>query len=587
MTGDLGQLRRSQVVTTFGPGSIVDFRVGGFRGAPVSAVVAGLEQWDDRASSPGLAHEQQVSEPRLQRKLGVSGFRLPPVQPDESKQTDLLVGVRFPRWLQCPRCERLAIEKQAGHWHAAPGDPRLWCPTCSTGRRNGKVYAVPVRMVTACDRGHLDEFPWEWWVHRKRPDHEPKLYLTSGRGSGIGSLFVQCRTPGCGMSSSLAGSFGDSAIPLECRGNRPWLEAGEPCDRTLRAVQRGASNLYFALHDSALSIPPWSDPIQRRLGIHWAKLISRDSTEERRQLVSLLDLDDELGMPAAELVDLIEDRMQKLEGSPDIRGEEFARLVEAASGGLDGDDDFEVDAEPVPQSLAGRVGSLSRVTRLREVRTLRGFTRLQPWAGDQDDDRIAHLSATPMKWLPAIEIRGEGIFLALDEARLGSWESMPAVHERIALLRRRGPPDATLPTAREVLLHTVAHSLMSELSLACGYTHAALRERIYCSDATAGVLVYTGTPDSEGTLGGLVRQGEASRFGDIFDRALRRARWCANDPLCSDGRLSLSEIHSLASCYACALAPETSCELFNRRLDRALLVGTPTSDALGFFSSAR
>lgn len=587
MTHDLGKLRRSQVVTTFGPGSIVDFRVGGFRGAPVSAVVAGLEQWNEMASSPGLAHPQQISEPRLQRKLGVSGFRLPPVQPDDSKQIDLLVGVRFPRWLQCPRCERLAMDKQAGHWQSAAGDPRLWCPGCSTSRRNGKVYAVPVRMVAACDHGHLDEFPWEWWVHRKQAEHEPMLYLTSGRGSGIGSLFVQCRALGCGLSSSLTGSFGDAAIPLQCRGNRPWLETAESCDRNLRAVQRGASNLYFALHDSALSIPPWSDPIQRRLGIHWAKLISRESTADRRQLVSLLDLDDELGMPADDLVDLIEDRMQRLEGPLDIRGEEFARLVEAASGGLAGDDDFEVDPEPVPRGMANHVSGLSRVTRLREVRTIRGFTRLEPWAGEHDDERIAHLSAAPMNWLPAIEIRGEGIFVALDETRVAEWEPMPSVRERIGQLRRRGPSGATPPSAREVLLHTLAHSLMAELSLACGYTHASLRERIYCSEHSAGVLIYTGTPDSEGTLGGLVRQGEAGRFDEIFGRAVQRARWCANDPLCSDGRLSLSEIHSLASCYACALAPETSCELFNRRLDRGLLVGTPGDESIGFFSRSR
>lgn len=584
---ELGELRRSQVVTTFGPGSIADFRVGGFRGAPVSVVIAGLEQWDDESSARGLAHPQQISEPRLQRKLGVNGFRMPPVQPDEKKQSDLLVGVRFPRWLQCTKCERLAIDKHAGYWISEPGDPRLWCPNCSTGRRGGKAYAVPVRMVTACERGHLDEFPWEWWVHRDQRDHEPMLFLTSGRGSGIGSLFVECRASGCGRSTSLAGSFGDRAIPLDCRGHRPWLESSDECTRNLRAVQRGASNLYFALHESALSIPPWSDRIQRRLGIHWAKLVSKETSEERRQLVGLLDLDDEFGMPVSELVDLIEVRMHALEVSPDIRTEEFTRLLEAAKGGIEGEEDFQVEAEPVPNALAGRVDGLSRVTRLREVRALRGFTRLEPWASEADNERISVLSATPQRWLPAIEIRGEGIFVSLDQGRLRTWEGSPRVKSRVERLGRRGPLAATPPTGREILLHTTAHILMAELSLACGYSHAALRERLYCSSEMAGVLIYTGTPDSEGTLGGLVRQGETSRFGDIFGRALGRAEWCANDPLCADGRLSLSDVHSLAACYACALAPETSCELFNRQLDRALLVGTPGDASLGYFSNPR
>lgn len=581
---ELGELRRSQVVTTFGPGSIADFRVGGFRGAPVSVVIGGLEQWGDESSAPGLAHPQQISEPRLQRKLNVNGFRLPPVQPDARKQSDLLVGVRFPRWLQCTKCERLAIDQRGGYWVTEPGDPRLWCPNCSTSRKNGKAYAVPVRMVTACKRGHLDEFPWYWWAHRKPEDHEPKLYLTSGRGSGIGSLFVTCRASGCGLQASLAGAFGDRAIGLRCNGHRPWLETGEHCDRNLRAVQRGASNLYFAMHESALSIPPWSDRIQRRLGIYWAKLVGKETSAARLMLLEALELDQEFGIPASELLELIEARMRVLESSQDIRAEEFARLVEAAKSGIGGEEDFQVEPELVPISLTGRIDGLSRVTRLREVRVLRGFTRLEPWASEIDDERVAELSASPQGWLPAIEIRGEGIFLSLDQVALRAWEVTPAVKARLGQLRQRGPSEVTAPSAREVLVHTLAHILMSELSLACGYSHAALRERIYSSTDMAGVLVYTGTPDSEGTLGGLVRQGEPGRFAGIFSRAINRAEWCANDPLCADGRLSLSGIHSLAACYACALAPETSCEVFNRRLDRALLVGTPRDESLGFFT---
>lgn len=583
MSRDLGQLRRSQVVTTFGPGSIVDFRVGGYRGAAVSAVVAGLEQWDDSATSPGLNHPQQISEPRLQRKLQVDGFRLPPVQPDERKQIDVLAGIRFPRWLQCPRCDRLAPERRAGYWRAEPADPRLSCPGCTTGRRAGKVYAVPVRLVTACDRGHLDEFPWEWWVHRQPIDHEARLFLESGKGSGIGSLFVRCET--CHKSASLAGSFGDNAIPIGCKGKRPWIGVPESCDQNLRAVQRGASNLYFALLESALSIPPWSDSIQRRLGIHWAKLASKETTAERRLLVELLDLDDELEMSATQVVDLVEDRMERLDAAADIRMEEYSTLIEGSTGRLEQDVDFEIEEETVLGSLRGKVETLRRVTRLREVRALRGFTRLEPWASEDDDRRIARLSAAPMRWLPAIDIRGEGIFLSLDTAALTRWEMSPPVRDRMAALRRRAPSNPSPPTGREVLLHTLAHCLMSELSLACGYSQASLRERLYVGPEMAGVLIYTASPDSDGTLGGLVRQGEAARFSDIFATALERTRWCANDPLCADGRLSLSEVHSLGSCYACILVPETSCELFNRRLDRGMLIGTPAEASLGFFGS--
>jgi hypothetical protein len=124
---------------------------------------------------------------------------------------------------------------------------------------------------------------------------------------------------------------------------------------------------------------------------------------------------------------------------------------------------------------------------------------------------------------------------------------------------------------------------MSELSLECGYSLASLRERIYGGDQSAGILLYTATPDSEGTLGGLVRQASGDRFARVALGALRRARWCSNDPLCVDGRLSLSDIHNLAACYACCLVPETSCEAFNRGLDRGLVVGEPGVREIGYF----
>jgi hypothetical protein len=580
---ELGELRRSQVVTTFGPGAIVDFRVGGYRGATVSVVAAGLEQWNEDASARGLLHTQRISEPRLEKALRVRGFRLPPVQPDRKVDGDRLAGVRFPRWLQCPRCERLEPDGNEGFWAGDPGDPRRRCPECSS--RGRSIYPVPVRLVTACERGHLDDFPWSWWAHGAQPDHQPRLILTTGRASGLASLVVRCTVEGCGANRTLAGAFGDEALPLQCRGRRPWLETDDDCDRRMRAVQRGASNLYFPIVESALSVPPWSDPIQRGLGIYWSDIAAAGTADERRQLVELLRLQERTSTPIDELMAHIEDRLGRLEASPDIRVEEYGRLRDTASSRLGDDIDFLLDPETVPHELRPHLSNLARVTRLREVRALTGFTRLVAYAGPADQDRVAKLSAVSHDWLPAVEIRGEGIFVGLNEHLLAEWEEQGAVQARMHELGSRAPAEVArpLPMAREVLLHTLAHVLMSELALECGYTFAALRERIYGSPSMAGILVYTGSPDSEGTLGGLVRQGEGDRFVHVLLNALRRAEWCANDPLCGDGRLSLSDTRSLAACHACALAPETSCERFNRELDRGLLVGTPGSEAIGFF----
>jgi hypothetical protein len=136
---------------------------------------------------------------------------------------------------------------------------------------------------------------------------------------------------------------------------------------------------------------------------------------------------------------------------------------------------------------------------------------------------------------------------------------------------------------RLVLLHSFAHLLLREFSLECGYGAASIRERIYADDGQAGVLVYTAAPDSEGTLGGLVALGEPENLQPLIDGALTRAASCASDPLCAehDPRRDRS-LHG-AACHACLFVPETSCELGNKYLDRALVVPTFGGGVPAFF----
>lgn len=144
-------------------------------------------------------------------------------------------------------------------------------------------------------------------------------------------------------------------------------------------------------------------------------------------------------------------------------------------------------------------------------------------------------------------------------------------------------------SAKYLLLHTLSHLLIKQLSFECGYGIASLKERIYSGEATdgkqmAGILIYTAGGDSEGTLGGLVRQGHYDVFPGIFRKAIETARICSGDPVCSlsngQGRDSLN----LAACYSCTLLPETSCENFNAFLDRGVVVGTMKRPEMGFFA---
>ncbi|MDE0031266.1 MAG: DUF1998 domain-containing protein [Deltaproteobacteria bacterium] len=604
----LGDLRRSAAVMTFGPGSVVDFRADG---APVSAVSAGLEEWDKSFPPPGLVNSQRIAEPRLQRKLSVAGFRLPPVVDENYRDKDgnpdrrTLVAARFPEWLQCPQCDRLA---PSARWSHDPGRAYRYCAPCTRkapGQR--KVFVVPIRFVMACAKGHLDDFPWHIWVEHTE-DCEKKeradLFLRSQR-PGLAGLILSCRE--CNARRSMDGVFSAQTWRgFPCRGRRPWLAApNETCDRDPRTVQRGASNLYFPVLESALSIPPWSDALQEALGVYWNSIVNT-KPEDRATFIRILAQGQgelapvlrELGLSPEELGQQIEDRLTRYNDDAilNIRQEEYRQfLLGADTVGTDARE-FEVRNVPVPDSLRPFLSRVVRVVRLREVRALKGFTRINP-PGDEDSPDIAAISVRELDWLPAIEVRGEGIFLAFNQQALGLWEVQElavqrarSVHEawRMEWRRRHGDSEpAWQITPRYLLAHTFAHALMRQLTLECGYSTAALRERLYVSDGNdgmAGLLIYTATSDSDGTLGGLQRQGEAHRIRRAVEAAIGSMEWCSSDPLCIEGMIAGSDGLSLAACHACVLAPETACEQYNRFLDRAVLLGLPAAPEVGFFA---
>ncbi len=602
----LGELRRSAAVMTFGPGSVVDFRADG---APVSAVAAGLEEWDKSFPPAGLANPQRITEPRLQRKLSVGGFRLPPVV-DENLHNDqgnpdrrTLVATRFPEWLQCPQCDRLA---PAARWSQDPGRAYRYCAGCThkaPGQR--KIFAVPVRFVMACIKGHLDDFPWHIWVGHEadcKKKEQADLYLRSVR-PGLAGLILSCRE--CNAQRSMDSVFiAQTWRGFRCRGRRPWLAAPvEICDCEPRALQRGASNLYFPIIESALSIPPWSDAIQEALGVYWNSIVMT-KPEDRATFIRILAQGDlepplrELDLSPDELARQVEDRLNRYNDDTilNIREEEYRQFVLGADTKDKDVREFEVRNVPIPRRLQPFIDRVVRVVRLREVRVLKGFTRINP-PGDEDSPDIAAISVGDVGWLPAVEVRGEGIFIALDKDKIQAWETRDDVAARARSVddawqlewqKRHGDSEPTWRiTPRYLLVHSFAHALMRQLTLECGYSTAALRERLYISDGIdgmAGILIYTATSDSDGTLGGLQRQGEAHRIGRAVDAAVRAMEWCSSDPLCIEGMIAGTDRLSIGACHACLLAPETACEEYNRFLDRGTLVGLPDTPEVGFFT---
>jgi hypothetical protein len=134
-------------------------------------------------------------------------------------------------------------------------------------------------------------------------------------------------------------------------------------------------------------------------------------------------------------------------------------------------------------------------------------------------------------------------------------------------------------------LHTLAHLLVTQWSLECGYPAASLRERVYADSAMAGILIYTATSDSAGSLGGVVGLAEPNRLESALEEMLARAAWCSSDPLCGESEGSGVDSLNLAACHACSLLPETSCEEMNLLLDRALVSDVPGAQGFGYFTS--
>jgi len=604
---------RSHVITTFGVGSVYELRrYSGNSSSLHSVMILGLDWW-----SPDDL--ETVVEPVLQKALMVKYFKLPPSEEEfESCSRAHVPARRFPAWLVCTKCNRL------GRVGPEFDDRGHQGPECKAMKCEGR--GVPVRLVMACyhtkkdggkdeQPGHVDDFPWEWWAFSNAKEHcpNPQLHLvTTPESAGLSGLVVRCLCEGCKkagqLGRSLAGVFGpDALIGCRCFGKRPWLDDEQrDCPRKVRALLRGASNVYFPVTASALSIPPFSKDLIQVLGNRGQVICSSVDTHPMSTLVAmaknLAGIRDRYSDAAIEDAILMLARGKDV---PDVKTEREQRTLErrAIREGRPADEgkESQFEAKPIPRdkfpaSLARYLEQLVRVHRLREVRALRGFCRVYaPDGFDSYHVTCAPLSRQKTDWLPAIVVRGEGIYLELDPHRVQTWETRIPVRDRIERLqhsfledckaRGRTPAAEELPTAPLVLLHTLAHLLIKQLSLECGYSSASLRERLYVDtgDRSRGVLIYTATTGADGTLGGLVRQGSPDRFERTFLGALEAARWCSSDPLCIQSPGQASSPLNLSACHACCLVSETSCELRNTLLDRALLLGTPDQLDLGFF----
>ncbi len=608
----VGELRPSQILFSFGVGSIIDL-------PNLSVMVMGLDDWE-------AARAEEIGEERLlmavQSLLGqqVGKLLAPPIPPENSGsfmgQFDEMatIGVPvavFPRWLLCPSC-RLLAPILSGLFElridlVRPERNKYVHANCSRARKPPAV--VPARFLVACEDGHLDDFPWIEFVHGGPTDCRARLRLYELGASGeAADVQILCET--CKKSERMTAAFGKEgkARMGGCGGRRPHLKdtAENGCERQMEAILLGASNSWFPLTLSALSIPTAVDRLEQLVQEHWAILEKATSREivkfarETGQLRAFSQYSD------AEIWEAIE-RKRSQTGDTETQAESLKtpewQVFSTPDASLNSAD-FQLTSVEPPSQYASLIEKVVLVERIREVRALVGFTRIESpndYGGvvHVAEERRAPLCRTDPRWVPASEVRGEGVFIQFAEGAVADWtagvaaldEDFLEAHRQWRRARNLIPPEARYPGVRFVLLHSFAHALMRQLSLECGYTAASIRERIYSASPSqddgpmAAVLLYTGAPDSEGTLGGLVSLGESNVLGRLIDQALGDTELCASDPLCSEhdpvrGGLTL---HA-AACHACLFAPETSCESGNKYLDRSVLVRTFNRKDASFFS---
>ncbi|RDI24046.1 uncharacterized protein DUF1998 [Rhodococcus sp. AG1013] len=554
--------RRGQLLSTYGIGGL-------FPSETTSYMIVGLDEWNENRARP-------VSEPRLARSLRVSDLKTPPA----GTARDVPV-IRFPLTQVCPSCRRIgSLPDLAKDWNVAK------CAQCKD-----KALLTPFRLITACAKGHIDEFPYFRWLHKgtvSADGAKHEMTMTSlGRTSSLADLVLKCT---CGVKpKSLDGTFGPKALAEfgTCSGARPWLggEARQDCAEIPRVLQRGASNVWFPAVRSAISIPPYSEALAKFVDKHWISLEDPDAVTPR--LIENIAKSSN-GKHSAEEITAELERRRSEEKDADfsesaLRRDEFSALMAGREeNGIDSD--FVCLPMRLDSSLPKLVTEVRKVTRLREVRALYGFSRLDG-VTELGAEGLCDLSRTRQHWLPAIEVIGEGVFVALDRGELTNWSKERFAQRRRKLLQSaadRRAAEFGRPAPRidivEVAVHTLAHVLIDQLSLDAGYPAASLRERLYVDDEMAGILVYTASSDSAGSLGGVASQASPDSFADALREGLTRLSWCSCDPVCIESKASGADALNLAACHACVLVPETSCELTNTFLDRALLFGTHEED---------
>lgn len=601
-------IRRAQLISPWGVGAIVPFP------NDESLMIAGLDMWRF-GNNPD---EFVLKDERLQNKLGVRELRQPPDFRDPKTADDnkliFLPAVRFPLWHYCPFCgtmDKLSLSSSKNQRCSG----YEWSHGRKCNNQGKGRNLIPERFIVVCPHGHVDDFPIMEWVHYGKSNFSDSCKLrrsTGGTSAALTGVFYECS---CGAKRSMAGSMNEGAlerIGYTCKGSMPWLGITDnnSCgSNKAKVVQRGGSNVWFPDVYSSLYIPfedletskylvkvanEHLDLVKNRLvnggiDIEIVNFIAKSKKVNAKELNDVL----------RKMISTVQSDIQDNDNSEDAyRFTEYKVLIKNSGSDSQEFHSKNYDITIYDECINDFFTSISLVPKVRETRAFYGFSRLQPddLLNIEEKKKMLRKSKDSNSWLPAIQVQGEGIFFQFNIDKLNEWKNRETVKRRISLLNKNVSEKATKDNkeykeinSEFVLIHTFAHLIINQLSYESGYGSSSIRERIYCNQNDRvhpmfGVLVYTASGDSEGSLGGLVRQGHPGKIETIIINALKNAEWCSADPVCIQSSGQGIDNLNLASCHNCSLLPETCCENGNKLLDRALLIGTLEDKDVGYFN---
>ena len=606
------ELRQTQAISPFGPGSIFTLRGESF-------IFRDINFWTgDKNFGHEIGGHLQLN--RLAYRHGLESFRSPPIKKADGSANKGLPATRFPKWLFCPQCDLMVHWTWSDEKDLKGGVPR--CEHCT-----GKVrpQLAPVRFISVCPNGHLQDIPWDYWIHKVKGTTEKqrgcqhkdamKYHFDESGGGSLYAIRISCER--CGASGTVGELAATIPVPWPCKGKQPWEKESTVCDGTRksedgriirqRVVQRGASNVTEPITDGAIDIPPAALYSNRLKGhvyeneIEFRNILkdapSNPNWEQDHAInLELMDTRKKQvpGYASAMIKRILGEvgaDEEKPKSEKDLRWGEW-KAFQNPPDEPDERDHFIVEREDLTDiknssrfnsdsatRLLNLIDSVRSVRRLREVRCLLGFSRIG------SEPLPADLGQT-LKWRPGVELFGEGIFFSLDSQLVTEWEQRYLVsnQNKFDAVRRRYKDSVvsqweSMPTdltPKFIAMHTLSHLLMRQLAFECGYGASSLCEKIYSGSGDtpmAGILIHTGENSSDGSMGGLVRQGKPRKLISAILTSLTKATWCSNDPLCMETSQRGRDGLNAAACHACSLVAETSCPYGNLLLDREILIG--------------